>query len=230
LRGGGRRHEGIAVHVTRSLPESEITTVESIPCTTWARTLVDLAATMNERQLRRALERTLELRLFDGHAVDAVLKTSNGRRGTGLLRRILADLADEAPPTRQELERRFLELVTRARLPYPIVNGRIGELEVDFHWPEHRVVVETDGGATHGHVVAFHRDRDRDLTLALADWHVIRLTCRHGASQAGPHPVRHIGYRIGTPTRAPQRVVAVLRRLFAELGFGRAGLGRRALA
>jgi very-short-patch-repair endonuclease/predicted transcriptional regulator of viral defense system len=194
LRGGGRRHERIAVHVTRSLPESEITTVESIPCTTWARTLVDLAATMNERQLRRALERTLELRLFDGHAVDAVLKTSNGRRGTGLLRRILADLADEAPPTRQELERRFLELVTRARLPYPIVNGRIGELEVDFHWPEHRVVVETDGGATHGHVVAFHRDRDRDLTLALADWHVIRLTWRQVLYE-------------------PQRVVTALRRL-----------------
>ena len=42
-RGGGRRHKGLAVHVTRSLPDSEVTKVENIPCTTWARTLIDFA-------------------------------------------------------------------------------------------------------------------------------------------------------------------------------------------
>ena len=193
LRPGGRRHKGIAVHVTRSLPDPETTIADSIPCTTWARTLVDLAGIVSERQLGYALERTLELRIFDGEAMDAALETSRGRRGTAVLRQLLTDLSDEAPPTRRELERRFLKLVKAAPLPLPIVNGYVGELEVDFHWPDHRVVVETDGRATHAHEIAFHRDRDRDLTLALSDWHVIRLTWRQVVHQ-------------------PERVVAALRK------------------
>ena len=62
----------------------------------------------------------------------------------------------------ERLERRFLELITEADLPYPVVNGYIGDLQVDFHWPDYKLVVETDGKATHGHAIAFHRDRDRD--------------------------------------------------------------------
>jgi very-short-patch-repair endonuclease len=178
LRQGGRRHKGIAVHVTRSLPDSDITKVEGIPCTSWARTLVDLAGILNERQLGYALERTIELRMFDRDTMDAALNRSRGKRGVGRLKALLTHLSDEPAPTRFELERRFLQLVKEARLPYPVVNGYVGGLEVDFHWPEHHVAVETDGRATHGHTIAFHRDRDRDLTLLLADWHVIRLTWR----------------------------------------------------
>ena len=193
LQAGGRRHNGLAVHVTRSLPDSEVTEVESIPCTTWARTLVDVAARMNERQLTRALERTVALRIFDRTAMDAALRRSKGKRGTGRLRRVLADLGDEAPPTASELERRFLQLVQTAGLPYPVVNGHVGELQVDFHWPEHELVVETDGRATHGHAIAFHRDRDRDLHLQARGWRVIRLSWRQ------------IVYE-------PERVVSVLRK------------------
>ena len=152
--------------------------VENIPCTTWARTLVDLAPVVNKRQLGRALERTLELNLFDRKTVDGVLESSNGRRGIGRLRRLLAELPNEPLPNANTFERRLLELVRAGGLPFPVVNGHIGALQVDFHWPDQRVAVETDGRGTHGHAIAFHRDRDRDLTLALADWHVIRLTWR----------------------------------------------------
>ena len=125
-----------------------------------------------------ALERTLELNAFDRIALDGVLTRSNGRRGIGRLRRLLAELPEEPLPNANKFERRFLDLVRAAGLPYPVVNGHIGELQVDFHWPDERVAVETDGRATHGHAIAFHRDRDRDLTLALEDWHVIRLSWR----------------------------------------------------
>ena len=211
LGGGGRRYRGLAVHVTRSLPDSEITKVENIPCTTWARTLVDLAAALNERRLGRALERTLELNLFDRNEIDFALERSNGRRGIGRLRRLLAELSDEPPPNADTFERRFLALVRAAALPYPVVNGHIGDLQVDFHWPDHKLVVETDGKATHGHPIAFHRDRDRDLYLQERGWRVIRLSWRQVVYE-------------------PQRVVALLGRLFAELGFGGAGLGGGALA
>ncbi len=87
----------------------------------------------------------------------------------------------------------MLDLIRRARLPFPVVNGHVGMLQVDFHWPAHRLVVETDGRATHGHAIAFHRDRDRDLYLQERGWRVIRITWRQVRDE-------------------PQRIAAVLRR------------------
>ena len=43
--------------------------------------------------------------------------------------------ADEPPFTRSELERLFLELLRKANLPLPVVNGLVLTYEVDFHWP-----------------------------------------------------------------------------------------------
>jgi very-short-patch-repair endonuclease len=50
------------------------------------------------------------------------------------------------------------------------------EMEVDFVWRKHRVVVEVDGFRTHGTRQAFQRDRRRDQLLTLAGWEVIRFT------------------------------------------------------
>ena len=192
--GGGRA--GIRLHRTRSLPPAEVTAIDGIPCTTVARTVVDLAAELRPRDVKRLLERAQQLRLFDLKAFSAVLAGANGRRGTGTVRRLVAELSDDPPPTRSELERRFLELVDAAGLPRPVVNGIVCGYEVDFHWPHARLVVETDGAETHATQVAFHRDRERDLALELAGWHVVRITWRQLRDQ-------------------PDRIVAVLR---ANLG------------
>jgi very-short-patch-repair endonuclease len=177
-RAGGRRHRGILVHSTRSLEPPEISSHENIPCTSAARTLVDLAAVLNRRQLKRALERSLELRLFDGVALDAVLDRAPGRPGVGVLRKLVAGLHGEPAPVRNELERRFLELVRAEGLPIPVVNARVCGYEVDFHWPARRLIVETDGRATHDTPHQFEEDRRRDLELTLAGWHVIRVGWR----------------------------------------------------
>ena len=50
--------------------------------------------------------------------------------------------------------------------------------EVDFHWPDARLIVETDGREAHDNPFAFERDRQRDLDLKLAGWEVIRITWR----------------------------------------------------
>jgi very-short-patch-repair endonuclease len=124
------------------------------------------------------------LRLLDKGAIDAALDRANGRRGTGRLRRLLDDL-DDAPPTRSEMERRFLQLLREASLPSPITNGQVNGYEVDFHWPDARLIVETDGRAAHDNPFAFERDRQRDLELKLAGWEVIRLTWRQLRDEPG---------------------------------------------
>jgi very-short-patch-repair endonuclease len=184
-RAGGRRRRGITVHATRSIEPFEVVTCEGIPCTSPARTLVDLAGVLDRRRLRRALERSLELRVFDRRLVDAALGRANGRRGTGALRALLAELPDDPPPLRSELERRFLDLVRAEGLPLPVVNARIGDHEVDFHWPAPRLIVETDGRATHDTARQFEEDRRRDMELTLAGWHVVRVGWRQVVHEPG---------------------------------------------
>jgi very-short-patch-repair endonuclease len=60
----------------------------------------------------------------------------------------------------------------------PVVNAYVGAYQVDFHWPRHRLIVETDGRATHDTPHQFEEDRRRDLELTLAGWHVVRIGWR----------------------------------------------------
>ena len=87
----------------------------------------------------------------------------------------------EAPqhePTRSELERKLLPTLQAAGLPRPLVNHRLGSYTIDFLWPDHKLAVETDGWAGHGHRVAFERDRSRDADLQAQGFAVLRFTWR----------------------------------------------------
>lgn len=88
------------------------------------------------------------------------------------------DAVREPSLTRSEAEARLLDLIRRAELPPPNTNVRLRGYEVDFHWPECRLVVEVDGYAFHGGRASFERDRRRDAALAIAGHRVVRLTWR----------------------------------------------------
>ncbi len=172
------RRPGIRVHEARHLKPADLAIIDGIPCTNWPRTLIDVAGTLQTDDMRGLLERTQILRLFDAQALAAALGRANGKRGIGTLRRLLAELDDDAPPTRNMFERRFLQLIKDASLPSPITNGLVCGHEVDFHWPDAQLIVETDGRETHATPYAFERDRQRDFELELAGWEVIRITWR----------------------------------------------------
>jgi len=178
---------GLRVHASLTLDRNDVTQKERIPCTTVARTLLDLAEDLDDRGVERAVEQAGVLNLFDLRAVSDVLDRANGRLGTGRLRRVL-EAAGEPAFTESELEEYFLELCRKHGLPRPQVAGWIatsdGHMKADFLWRAQRLIVETDGYAFHSHRRAFERDHRRDLLLHLAGWKVRRFTWRQIANDA----------------------------------------------
>jgi very-short-patch-repair endonuclease len=152
--GGRRKRRGIQVHRSHSLVAGVTTRRNGIAVTKPARTLQDLRRTVPQPVYRRAVRRALDLRL------------------------IRSDQVSEPDLTRSELERLFLGICRRHRLPRPEVNAAVGPYEVDFHWPDRRVVVETDSWRHHGDRTAFERDRARDAYLQRLGFRVLRFTHR----------------------------------------------------
>jgi very-short-patch-repair endonuclease len=117
--------------------------------------LVDLHRFAPQALFQRALRRGIDLRLV-----------SQDELGPNL------DL------TRSELERMFVRLCRRRRLPDPEVNARVDRYEVDFPWRSRRLIVETDGFRHHGTRAAFESDRARDARLQSLGYRVLRFTYR----------------------------------------------------
>jgi hypothetical protein len=166
-------HARPGVHTHRAvLAPDEITTHNGIPTTTPARTLLDLAAVLPRQAVQTAVNEAEVLRLADATALHDLKVRHPRHRG-------ISRLHDLQPaPTRSELEARFVAFLDDAVLPRPNVNTLIEELEVDFAWPEHRLIAELDGFAFHATRRAFERDRARDRRLQAYGWRVVRITWR----------------------------------------------------
>jgi very-short-patch-repair endonuclease len=181
---GVRSRAGIRVH--RSRKPVEATTRDAIPVTTPARTLADVAEALSRRALEKAVEQAHALRLLDAREVAAVARAHRGRAGPARLARLLRE-HDVEQTTRSPLEDAFLELCDEHDIERPVVNARVEGLEVDFHWPRARLIVEADGRRHHRTAAAFERDRARDALLTAAGWRVVRFTDRQ--VRAGPGAV-----------------------------------------
>lgn len=90
---GGRGRPGIDVHRGGTLAPYDVELVEGIPCTSVARTLLDLAEVVDRRAVERACERAQILRVLDMRALDDVLARADGRHGAPLLAAVLSELA-----------------------------------------------------------------------------------------------------------------------------------------
>jgi hypothetical protein len=169
---------GVEYHEAVLRPD-EIAVVDGIPATTPARTLLDLAAVLSREHLKAAFQEAEVRRLTSPTSLDALLARYPGRRGTQAIRRILDEHHEigRTVPT-SVLERRFLAVLDAHGLPRPSINRLSREGELDATWPDHRLIVECDGFATHGTRRAFEDDRAKDRNLTVAGWRVIRITWR----------------------------------------------------
>lgn len=171
----GRGLRGIRTHRNR-LPADEVTSADGLPVTTWARTVLDVAAVEDEQRIRRMLEASEHERLFDGRALAALLERHRGRRGAGRLRTVLDAFDGDGALTRLKLEARALDLVREARLPRPLVNAVHLGHEIDLLWLRERLAVELDSWTFHRARPAFERDRRRDVELQVAGFRTVRFT------------------------------------------------------
>lgn len=175
----GRSPAGIAAHRDGTLTAADRLVIDGIPCTSVARTLLDLAGS-KDRGLRHAITQAEVERKFDLAEVEELLKRSKGRRGVRRLRLAISLHDPREQLTRRELEARFLDLCRRYGLQLPEVNGHLVvdgiSMMPDFIWRDAGLIVEADSRRVHGTVAAFEKDRRRDQVLTAAGWTVIRCT------------------------------------------------------
>ena len=179
----GRTLPGIRVHSAATLTAADVTLIDNIPCTTLARTLLDIAEAGTRREVERALDRAEQQQILDMRTIDAVLARATGRHGAKLLRAVVAEHHVGSTLTRNTLEESFLAICRAAELPPDAVNVWIsfpggGGAEADFLYRERRLIVEVDGRDVHTTRRAFHSDRRRDQRLMLLGWRVVRFTWR----------------------------------------------------
>jgi very-short-patch-repair endonuclease len=164
---------GIRVHRRTSLPDTDRTERDGIPVTSLGRTLIDLATVLDPRRLEASVNEA-DKRGTDPEQLRHQIDDHRGMDGVPSLRRILDRRTFSL--TDSELERRFLRLVRRAKLPAPKTQQRLCGFRVDFLWPELRLIVETDGLRYHRTAAQQATDRVRDQVLVAAGFTVLRFT------------------------------------------------------
>lgn len=168
--------DGIQVHRVHGFDRRDVRTLDHIPITSPARTLLDLSAAAPDK-LEQAFDEAVFQRKVRMPQLHELIERSDGRRGVKALRRLTAaESAGER--SRLEAEKRCLRLIRAAKLPLPQSNAPLGPFVLDFFWPQHCVAVELDGFATHGKRRMFEADRARDGDLQARGMRVVRVTWR----------------------------------------------------
>jgi very-short-patch-repair endonuclease len=173
----GRGRSGIHLHRGK-IARDEWMVREGIPVTTVARTLFDIAETVEPPQFKSAWDEADRLRLLRIPQVTTIYDRHRGRRARSSIRPFLLAEARHVEDSASPLEERFAAFVVAHRLPSPQTNVLVDGDEVDVLWPEARLIVELDSWEFHAHRAAFEKDRNRDTDHLLADYRTIRVTHR----------------------------------------------------
>lgn len=172
------------VHRTVDLPPADVTSIDGIPVTRPARTLVDLAAVVPVRALEEAVDDALCRRLVTLPRLDrrAATLLGRGRAGSTVLADVLATWRGDLPLAQEVAEARLMRRLLHAGLPPPrpqhevyAPNGSF-VARLDLAWPDHSVGFELDGFRWHGSPRAHQRDLARHNRLKALAWTVLQAT------------------------------------------------------
>lgn len=217
-RGRHPRLGDVRLHTTTRLDLDERTSVSGFPCTSRARTLLDVAAagaTVDDlERFALDLERRRRGIRAEVMSIEARRRTAPGR---GRALAALARMPGDADALESPLEVRGVQVLRTLGLRAPVLQYEVRDLDgrvvkrVDAAWPAHRVAVEFDGASYHDPTaqqltdgVARQRMRDLgwevvvvrsgDLAMPDASAALGRLRRRldgSGSTTAGPWPGAH---------------------------------------
>jgi hypothetical protein len=171
--GGPRRHGGIWVHRSSTL-DGDITVLRGVPITSVPRTLLDLARTVGDKALARAVREAIRLELTTLAAIGDSLGRHRGRRGSRRLAGTLARYAGlPLERARSGSEIRAVEILRDSGRPPPSLNVRIAGEEADLSWRTPRLIIEIDGGPFH---LDAGEDARKQQAWEAAGWTVRRIS------------------------------------------------------
>jgi AbiEi antitoxin C-terminal domain len=180
----GRRRGNLIVHGSSALTPADVTAEDDIPCTTVARTLLDLADVVERRRLERAFDQAESIGAFDLRAIEEQLERNSTRPAARKVRAILNEHYIGSTLTESELEELALALCTRIPIPKPAVQRWLilpdggPPLRPDFTWVPQRVTLEADGDKYHGTRQARERRNVRDQRLIVHGWRPLHAGAR----------------------------------------------------
>ncbi len=183
---------GIKVRARPSLPGRSVTRRRGIPVTDPVQTLIDLATELAPLRLERAVNEGDKLDLVDPETLRRELEGHRGEPGV----KALATLLDRHTfrLSDSDLEVLFRPLALAAGLPMPLTKHLVLDYEVDFWFPDHDLIVETDGLRYHRTPSQQARAVKRDQVHTAAGLRVLRFT--HWQIAHAPNEVTEILARI----------------------------------
>jgi hypothetical protein len=196
--GGPRRHGGVLAFRSSTLG-GEVTRLRGIPITSISRTLLDLARTVSQRALARAVREAVRLEHTTLVQLGDRLGDYRGRRGSRRLADVIARYAGlPLERARSGAEIMALEILRASGRSLPRLNVRIAGEEADLSWPDARLIVEIDGGP-------FHLDRGEDARKQRrwerAGWIVRRIS----SDEVYESPERLLALAPNVPEYPPER-------------------------
>jgi very-short-patch-repair endonuclease len=173
-----RRLERPRIEIRRAaVPRRDVRRRHGLHLTSPPRTVLDLSLLLDRAELESVVAEAEYRGLASLAELKAQLERNKGKRGAGLLRRVL-DVAGGPKRTKSRGERAMLRLLRTAAIDGFETNAQIHGYEVDFLWRDLAVALELDGWDGHSGRVAFERDRLKAATLIAHGLTVIPVTGR----------------------------------------------------
>jgi very-short-patch-repair endonuclease len=190
----GRGTSKVIIHRSPLAP-SDRRVVDGLRCTSAARTLVDLAASLSEDALEAAFESARRMGLATPTTVRRVVDSLGVRAGKRNIERVLG--AAEARPKESRLEVLLARLLRGSALPPSVAQFPLLSFRLDRAWPERRFAVEADGFQYHGRFLLWKRDRQRVAAIEAAGWRIMHVTW-DDVTRRRAQTLDRIAYALGT--------------------------------